>query len=549
LLTNVNNKGKDSNTTHSAVSEGEITIRDKDNQKQDINELSRDTDNAHEKLNTIFDKEKEQKRIEQNQLIGEIGQQITDVALTEATINATKEVNKNHPTLTGKERDEAIQAEINKSGWGVGGDNRRLVEAGTALVQGLASGDVSKAVANASAPYIANYIGQHIEDDKAKVAAHGIANVALALAKGENAGAQSLGAMTAEAVGMLSEKLYNKPASQLTEDEKATVSAFASLTAGIAGGLVGGDTSSAGNAAQAGKTTVENNFFSEKDLPNGMADYGQSAFTLAETMEKNGYSIQDINVALSDFAKGDHPEGQDPARGFLEAWGNFVGIPLDLYWSNQQMSPEKAAQILSSSPPTTEAKLVQFLAAKAYLEFAKKNSPLPQWDAGKGEYSFKETGKVVDVKHPNNQFDGKNIYDAKGSASKNTNVPEETGSTLIFHENLGGHAIRRHVGKTDAQLLARFETEPRVLASSTFTDMKTADWAIGNGIAANQDKISTFMAGSDTRIVLNHESSTNIGRVIHKGQAKSVDSNKIVIVIDKDPLMPNGYRIQTAYPK
>ncbi|WP_272692110.1 VENN motif pre-toxin domain-containing protein, partial [Providencia sp. PROV143] len=259
LLTNVNNKGKDSNTTHSAVSEGEITIRDKDNQKQDINELSRDTDNAHEKLNTIFDKEKEQKRIEQNQLIGEIGQQITDVALTEATINATKEVNKNHPTLTGKERDEAIQAEINKSGWGVGGDNRRLVEAGTALVQGLASGDVSKAVANASAPYIANYIGQHIEDDKAKVAAHGIANVALALAKGENAGAQSLGAMTAEAVGMLSEKLYNKPASQLTEDEKATVSAFASLTAGIAGGLVGGDTSSAGNAAQAGKTTVENN--------------------------------------------------------------------------------------------------------------------------------------------------------------------------------------------------------------------------------------------------------------------------------------------------
>ncbi|MCG9537532.1 VENN motif pre-toxin domain-containing protein, partial [Providencia huaxiensis] len=94
----------------------------------------------------------------------------------------------------------------------------------------------------------------------------GIANVALALAKGENAGAQSLGAMTAEAVGMLSEKLYNKPASQLTEDEKATVSAFASLAAGIAGGLVGGDTSSAGNAAQAGKTTVENNSLSNKDV-------------------------------------------------------------------------------------------------------------------------------------------------------------------------------------------------------------------------------------------------------------------------------------------
>ncbi|WP_180977821.1 VENN motif pre-toxin domain-containing protein, partial [Providencia stuartii] len=76
---------------------------------------------------------------------------------------------------------------------------------------------------------------------------------------GENAGAQSLGAMTAEAVGMLSKELYGKDPSKLTEDEKATVSAFASLAAGIAGGLVGGDTSDAANAAQAGKTTVENN--------------------------------------------------------------------------------------------------------------------------------------------------------------------------------------------------------------------------------------------------------------------------------------------------
>ncbi|MGY0376091.1 hypothetical protein ACW2AL_04140 [Providencia sp. PROV170] len=72
LLTNVNNKGKDSNTKHAAVSEGNIVIRDKDNQKQDVSELSRDTDNAHEKLNTIFDKEKEQKRIEKTQLVGEL---------------------------------------------------------------------------------------------------------------------------------------------------------------------------------------------------------------------------------------------------------------------------------------------------------------------------------------------------------------------------------------------------------------------------------------------------------------------------------------------
>ncbi|EJD6509954.1 VENN motif pre-toxin domain-containing protein, partial [Providencia rettgeri] len=79
-------------------------------------------------------------------------------------------------------------------------------------------------------------------------------------------GAQSLGAMTGEAMGMLSVELYGKTVGELTEDEKATVSAFASLAAGIAGGLVGGDTSSAGNAAEAGKTTVENNSLSGDQL-------------------------------------------------------------------------------------------------------------------------------------------------------------------------------------------------------------------------------------------------------------------------------------------
>ncbi|ENN8379109.1 hemagglutinin repeat-containing protein, partial [Providencia rettgeri] len=48
LLTGVNNKGKDSNTTQSAVAEGDLIVRDTENQTQDVADLSRDTDNAHE---------------------------------------------------------------------------------------------------------------------------------------------------------------------------------------------------------------------------------------------------------------------------------------------------------------------------------------------------------------------------------------------------------------------------------------------------------------------------------------------------------------------
>ncbi|MBI6485142.1 adhesin [Proteus mirabilis] len=566
LLSNANNSGHTEGTTQSAVSDGSVIVRNEDKQKQDVNELNRDTEHANNgSINPIFDKEKEQNRLKQAQLIGEIGNQAMDIIRTEGDIAGYKAqkdpdalaIAKKQLEAAGKTpTEQAIKDQAYNNAmaqYGTGSDFQKAAQAVTGLLQGLAGDNLAGALANASSPYLATLIKQQVgEDNKAANAmAHAVLGAVVAELNNQSAAAGGLGAGGGElsAHVILNTLFPGKKVSDLTESEKQQVSALSQLASGLAGGLTTGDMAGAITGSQAGKNAVENNFFSEKDLPTGMSDYGSSAFTLGKTLEENGYTIDDINAALNKFSKGDHPEGQDPARGFLEAWGNMVGIPLDLFWSNEQMTPEKAAEILSGSPPTTTAKALQFTAAKAYLAFTKSGKGIPSWDAGKGEYSFKETGKVVDVKHPNNQFDGKNIYDAKGSASKNTNVPEETGSTLIFHENLGGHAIRRHVGKTDAQLLARFETEPRVLASSTFTDMKTADWAIGNGIAANQDKISTFMAGSDTRIVLNHESSTNIGRVIHKGQVKSVDSNKIVIVIDKDPLMPNGYRIQTAYPK
>ncbi|EMQ4857538.1 VENN motif pre-toxin domain-containing protein [Morganella morganii] len=126
------------------------------------------------------------------------------------------------------------------------------------------NGDLNAALANGAAPFIANEIknlipGEGTDSQLARVVAHGIANAALALAKGENAAAQATGAMTGEAIGILAESVYKKQPGELTEQEKENVSAWATLASGLAGGLVGGDTQSAANSAQAGKTTVENN--------------------------------------------------------------------------------------------------------------------------------------------------------------------------------------------------------------------------------------------------------------------------------------------------
>ncbi|WP_233499578.1 VENN motif pre-toxin domain-containing protein [Pantoea sp. RIT413] len=126
--------------------------------------------------------------------------------------------------------------------------------------------------------------------------------------------------------------------------------------------------------AQAGRNAVENNALSGLEgFGKGMMDYGQAQTSLGGSMIKNGTSPDEIAAALSKAAKGDMPEGQNAAEGLLVAWGNFFSVPLDVVMSNEQMTPQKAAEILSSGLPTSEKKLLQYVAAKAFFSVAKSS--------------------------------------------------------------------------------------------------------------------------------------------------------------------------------
>ncbi|MCF4038639.1 hemagglutinin repeat-containing protein, partial [Escherichia coli] len=280
LLVGANHEGHADSTTQSAVSAGNITIRDTKSQKQDVADLNRDAAHANQTLSPIFDREKEQQRLQMAQLTGEIGNQVADIARTEGQIAGEKAkrdpaaLNQARAELeaAGKpftEQDVAQRAYNNgmaASGFGTGGKYQQAIQAATAAVQGLAGGNLSAALAGGAAPYIAEIIKQTTPDGAGRVAAHAVVNAALSLAQGKNALAGAAGAATGEVVGMIATQMYGQPVSELSETEKQTVSTLATVAAGLAGGLVGDSGASAVAGALSGKTTVENNYLSSKQI-------------------------------------------------------------------------------------------------------------------------------------------------------------------------------------------------------------------------------------------------------------------------------------------
>ncbi|MEE7012980.1 hemagglutinin repeat-containing protein [Escherichia coli O146:H21] len=344
LLVGANHEGHADSTTQSAVSAGNITIRDTQSQKQDVADLNRDAAHANQTLSPIFDREKEQQRLQQAQLIGEIGNQVADIARTEGQIAGEKAkrdpaaLNQARAELeaAGKpftEQDVAQRAYNNgmaASGFGTGGKYQQAIQAATAAVQGLAGGNLSAALAGGAAPYLAEVVKTMTTDPvtgevnkAANVAAHAVVNAALAVAQGNNALAGAAGAATGEVVGMIATQMYGKPVSELSEAEKQTVSTLATVAAGLAGGLVGDSGASAVAGAQSGKTTVENNALSFGD---GFESNAAAATSWNKYAVDNNLTPEQTQAGLDKIAKGDMPDSTNITKVIVDGYQDGVMI-------------------------------------------------------------------------------------------------------------------------------------------------------------------------------------------------------------------------------
>ncbi|EEW3744114.1 hemagglutinin [Escherichia coli] len=324
-------------TTQAAVAEGTITIRDRDNQKQNLANLSRDPAHANDSISPIFDKEKEQRRLQTVGLISDIGSQVADIARTQGELNALKAAKEaTGETLpanaTEKQRQEYLaklrdtQAYRNEMAkYGTGSEIQRGIQAATAALQGLAGGNLAGALAGASAPELAHLLKSTEKDPAVNAIAHAILGGAVAAMQGNNVAAGAAGAATGElAARAIAGMLYpGVKQSDLSEEQKQTISTLATVSAGLTGGLTGNSTASAAVGAQSGKNAVENNALS---LPSGMVSYGQAVSSWNQYADANNLTPEQKQAGLDKIAKGELPEGANISKVIVDGYKDGVLI-------------------------------------------------------------------------------------------------------------------------------------------------------------------------------------------------------------------------------
>ncbi|WP_226872005.1 hemagglutinin repeat-containing protein [Serratia marcescens] len=285
MLSGANHSGHAEGTTKAGVSEGTLIVRDTGKQQQDVAQLNRDTEHANAgSISPIFNKEKEQNRLKQAQLIGEIGGQAMDVIRTQGDIAGLKA--QKDPAALSQAREQ-----LEKSGkptndaavmqraydnamrqYGTGSDLQKAAQAVTGALTALAGNNLAGALASGASPYLATEIKKLTTnpltgevDVAANTMAHAVLGAVTAQLNNQSAAAGGLGAGGGElAARYIAGQLFpGKTAQQLSESEKQQVSALSQLAAGLAGGLATGDTAGAVTGGQAGKNAVENNALSD----------------------------------------------------------------------------------------------------------------------------------------------------------------------------------------------------------------------------------------------------------------------------------------------
>ncbi len=117
------------------------------------------------------------------------------------------------------------------------------------------------------------------------------------------------------------------------------------------------------------------------------------------------------------------------------------------------------------------------------------------------------------------------------------------------------HTLEKHVEKTDRELRARLRAERKIRGSSSFLSEESAQDLTDRAMLKEQSKVKRWLEMQTKRDL---ELEVNFDKEI-TGRSLSREDfirgtgprnvHKVFVLLRRDPDMPSGYRVHTAYPK
>jgi hypothetical protein len=132
--------------------------------------------------------------------------------------------------------------------------------------------------------------------------------------------------------------------------------------------------------------------------------------------------------------------------------------------------------------------------------------------------------------------------------SRNSDLRASGGYDLERDEQLGGHTLRKHVGRSDAELRDRLEEEPQIAAASTWTSGILAEETLAAALRAAEARIARWQARGERRanLPLHYDAGREIGRSLERGARQTVPCTAAVIVLKASG---DGFYVLTSYPE
>ncbi|MHB8892473.1 MAG: RNase A-like domain-containing protein, partial [Candidatus Limnocylindrales bacterium] len=124
------------------------------------------------------------------------------------------------------------------------------------------------------------------------------------------------------------------------------------------------------------------------------------------------------------------------------------------------------------------------------------------------------------------------------------------GGSLWANEVGPGHTLARHLGLSDADLLARLAKYPSLAKASSFYNLDIAESAINATLKENTGQISNWLAGTEASTVIRSGTSgAFVGRTAFASSGLVVDVEGVFITLVRTNSLREGYQILRAFPE